>query len=179
MTAPNPTGVRRCIESALADAELEPRSVDAISGHLTATGADPREVASWSAALGRGPEQFPVITSTKSLIGHALGAAGAIESVAAVLMLKGGFVHASRNCEDVHPEIAPFAASIPHETVELPSLSVMMKAGFGFGDVNAALVLRKWACAVAFEIPFDQENEHGYPGDSGSRGEDPDTVCQG
>jgi 3-oxoacyl-(acyl-carrier-protein) synthase len=145
MTAPNPTGVRRCIEAALADAELEPRSVDAISGHLTATGADPREVASWSAALGRGPEQVPVITSTKSLIGHALGAAGAIESVAAVLMLKGGFVHASRNCEDVHPEIAPFAASIPHETVELPSLSVMMKAGFGFGDVNAALVLRKWA----------------------------------
>jgi 3-oxoacyl-(acyl-carrier-protein) synthase len=145
MTAPNPTGVRRCIEAALADAELEPGSVDAISGHLTATGADPREVASWSAALERGPERFPVITSTKSLIGHALGAAGAIESVAAVLMLKGGFVHASRNCEDVHPEIAPFAASIPHETVELPSLSVMMKAGFGFGDVNAALVLRKWA----------------------------------
>jgi 3-oxoacyl-(acyl-carrier-protein) synthase len=145
MTAPNPTGVRRCIEAALADAELEPGSVDAISGHLTATGADPREVASWSAALERGPERFPVITSTKSLIGHALGAAGAIESVAAVLMLKGGFVHASRNCEDVHPEIAPFAASIPHETVELPSLAVMMKAGFGFGDVNAALVLRKWA----------------------------------
>jgi 3-oxoacyl-(acyl-carrier-protein) synthase len=145
MTAPNPTGVRRCIEAALADAELEPGSVDAISGHLTATGADPREVASWSAALERGPERFPVITSTKSLIGQALGAAGAIESVAAVLMLKGGFVHASRNCEDVHPEIAPFAASIPHETVELPSLSVMMKAGFGFGDVNAALVLRKWA----------------------------------
>ncbi len=145
MTAPNPTGVRRCIEAALADAELEARAVDAISGHLTATGADPREVASWAAALGRGPEQFPVITSTKSLIGHALGAAGAIESVAAVLMLAGGFVHASRNCEDVHPEIAPFEASIPHETRELPSLSVMMKAGFGFGDVNAALVLRKWA----------------------------------
>jgi 3-oxoacyl-(acyl-carrier-protein) synthase len=52
-------------------------------------------------------------------------------------------VHASKNCEDVHPEIAPFAASIPHETRELP-LSVMMKAGFGFGDVNAALVLAKW-----------------------------------
>jgi len=145
MTAPNPTGVRRCIEAALADAALEPGAVDAISGHLTATGADPREVASWSAALGRGPEDFPVITSTKSLIGHALGAAGAIESVAAVLMLRGSFVHASQNCEGVHPEIEPFAASIPHEIRELPGLSVMMKAGFGFGDVNAALVLRKWA----------------------------------
>jgi 3-oxoacyl-(acyl-carrier-protein) synthase len=144
MTAPNPAGVVRCIQAALADAGLEPRQVDAISGHLTATGADPKEVASWSRALGRGPADFPVITSTKSLIGHALGAAGAIESVATVLMLEGGFVHASRNCEDVHPEIAPFAASIPHETRALPGLSVMMKAGFGFGDVNAALVLRKW-----------------------------------
>jgi len=144
MTAPNPTGVQRCIRAALADAALEPARVDAISGHLTATGADPKEVASWSRALGRGPADFPVITSTKSLIGHALGAAGAIESVAAVLMLEGGFVHASRNCEDVHPEIAPFAASIAHETRALPGLSVMMKAGFGFGDVNAAIVLRKW-----------------------------------
>jgi 3-oxoacyl-(acyl-carrier-protein) synthase len=144
MTAPNPMGVQRCIRDALADARLEGAQVDAISGHLTATGADPKEVASWSAALGRGPREFPRITSTKSLIGHALGAAGAIESVAAVLMLNGGFVHASRNCEDVHPEIAPFAASIPHETCELPGLSVMMKAGFGFGDVNAALVLRNW-----------------------------------
>ncbi len=144
MTAPNPAGVQRCISEALADAALDPARVDAISGHLTATGADPKEVASWSKALGRGPGDFPVITSTKSLIGHALGAAGAIESVAAVLMLEGGFVHASRNCEDVHPEIAPFAASIPHEARELPDLSVMMKAGFGFGDVNAALVLRKW-----------------------------------
>lgn len=144
MTAPNPTGVQRCIQAALADAALEPARIDAISGHLTATGADPKEVANWSRALGRGPADFPVITSTKSLIGHALGAAGAIESVAAVLMLEGGFVHASRNCEDVHPEIQPFAASIPHETRALPGLSVMMKAGFGFGDVNAALVLRKW-----------------------------------
>jgi 3-oxoacyl-(acyl-carrier-protein) synthase len=144
MTAPNPSGVVRCIQAALADAALDPARVDAISGHLTATGADPKEVASWSRALGRGPERFPVITSTKSLIGHALGAAGAIESVAAVLMLEGGFVHASKNCEDVHPEIAPFAASIPHETRELPGLSVMMKAGFGFGDVNAALALGRF-----------------------------------
>jgi 3-oxoacyl-(acyl-carrier-protein) synthase len=144
MTAPNPEGVVRCIQAALSDAALEPSRVDAISGHLTATGADPREVGAWSRALGRGPADFPWITSTKSLIGHGLGAAGAIESVAAVLMLEGGFVHASKNCEDVHPEIAPFADAIPHETLELPGLSVMMKAGFGFGDVNAALVLRKW-----------------------------------
>jgi 3-oxoacyl-(acyl-carrier-protein) synthase len=145
MTAPNPEGVRRCIQLAVADAGIAPSEVDAISGHLTATGADPREVASWSAALGRGPESFPWITSTKSLVGHTLGAAGAIESVAAVLMLRGGYVHGSKNCEDVHPEIARFAGSIPHETKALPGLRTIMKAGFGFGDVNAALVLRKWS----------------------------------
>jgi len=145
MTAPNPEGVRRCIQLAVADAGIAPSEIDTISGHLTATGADPREVASWSAALGRGPESFPWITSTKSLVGHTLGAAGAIESVAAVLMLRGGYVHGSKNCEDVHPEIAPFAASIPHETTALPSLRTIIKAGFGFGDVNAALVLRKWS----------------------------------
>jgi len=145
MTAPNPEGVRRCIQLAVADAGIAPSEIDAISGHLTATGADPREVASWSAALGRGPESFPWITSTKSLVGHTLGAAGAIESVAAVLMLRGGYVHGSKNCEDVHPEIAAFSASIPHETTALPSLRTIIKAGFGFGDVNAALVLRKWS----------------------------------
>ena len=78
------------------------------------------------------------------MIGHALGAAGAIESVASVLMLEGGFVHASINCEDVHPEIAPYEASIPHERREMPELRIIAKAGFGFGDVNACLVFRRW-----------------------------------
>ena len=144
MTAPNPTSVSRCITGAMADAGIEGKDVDAISGHLTATYADPREIESWSRALDRGPSDFPTITSTKSLIGHTLGAAGAAESVAAVLMLAGGFVHPSINCEDVHPEIADYAAAIPHVMRELPEMRVMMKAGFGFGDVNACLVLRKW-----------------------------------
>jgi 3-oxoacyl-(acyl-carrier-protein) synthase len=144
MTAPNPEGVRRCIAGALADAGVSPEEVDAIDGHLTATAADPREVAAWAEALRRAPGALPPITSTKSLIGHALGAAGAIESVASVLMVQQGFVHPSRNCEDVHPEIAPHAASIPHELRELPGLRTLVKAGFGFGDVNACLVFRKW-----------------------------------
>ena len=143
MTAPNPEGVVRCIRAALADAGVAGRDVDAIGGHLTATGADPREVQSWARALGCAPGELPPITATKSLIGHTLGAAGAVESVAAVLMLSGGFVHASRNCEDVHPEIEPFAHAIPHETRELP-LRRVAKAGFGFGDVNAAIVFRRW-----------------------------------
>lgn len=144
MTAPNPEGVRRCIRAAVAAAGIAPAEVQAISGHLTATAADPREVACWADALQRGPGDFPLITSTKSLIGHTLGAAGAIESVAALLMLQNGFVHASRNCEDLHPEIAPYADSVPHELHKAPELRLLMKAGFGFGDVNAALVLQKW-----------------------------------
>ncbi len=144
MTAPNPEAVRRCIGLAIEEAGVDPAEVQAISGHLTATGADPREVGSWAKALGREPGALPVITSTKSMIGHTLGAAGAIESVAAVLMLDGGFVHPSLNCEDVHPEIEPHAASIASEMREIPDLKVIMKAGFGFGDVNASLLLRKW-----------------------------------
>ena len=144
MTAPNQDSVRRCIRAALADAKLTGSRVDAINGHLTATGADPLEVASWAAALGLPPASFPRITSTKSMVGHTLGAAGAIESVATVLMLRGGFVHPSINCEDVHPEIAPYAASIPHVVREMPELRVAIKAGFGFGDVNACVVFQKW-----------------------------------
>jgi 3-oxoacyl-(acyl-carrier-protein) synthase len=101
-------------------------------------------VASWQAALESRPGSLPPITSTKSMIGHALGAAGAIESVASVLMVEKGFVHPSINCEDVHPEIAPNAASIPHEVLEKPDLDVVIKAGFGFGDVNVCLVFRRW-----------------------------------
>ena len=144
MTAPNPEGVRRCIAAALEDAETAPRAVDVINGHLTATGADPREVRAWAAALGRTPETLPTITATKSLIGHALGAAGGIECAACVLMLEGGFLHAAANCEDVHPEIAPFAASIPSATTPLGDRRVLVKAGFGFGDVNACVVFAKW-----------------------------------
>lgn len=144
MTAPNPVSVVRCVRGALANAGIRADEVDVINGHLTATGADPKEVASWAEALGRGPGDLPWITSTKSMIGHALGAAGAIESVASVLMLQGAFVHASLNCEDVHEQIAPFEASIPHSTKELPGLRTIIKAGFGFGDVNACAVFRKW-----------------------------------
>ncbi len=144
MTAPNPTSVQRCIAGALADAHVAPEQVDAINGHLTATGADPKEVDSWEKALRRRPGTLPPITATKSMIGHALGAAGGIESVASVLMVARGFVHPSINCEDVHPEIEKHAASIPHEMRELPDLDVLVKAGFGFGDVNACLVFRRY-----------------------------------
>jgi 3-oxoacyl-(acyl-carrier-protein) synthase len=144
MTAPNPVSVRRCIGEAIADAGIEPLEIDLINGHLTATGADPSEVAAWADVLDATAETFPVINSTKSMIGHGLGAAGALESVACILMLRNGFVHPSLNCEDVHPEIEVYADSIPHEAREMPELSTIIKSGFGFGDVNACAIFRRW-----------------------------------
>lgn len=143
MTAPNPVAVQRCIQLALHDAEVNADEIDLISGHLTATMADPLEVANWSHALRRGPAHFPLINATKSMVGHCLGAAGAIETVAAVLELCAGFVHPSINCEDVHPDVLPFEGSIPHEVRHI-SVRTVAKASFGFGDVNGCLILRRW-----------------------------------
>lgn len=143
MTAPNPLGVQRCIRDALDAAGVRGEDVGAINGHLTATMADPREIASWQAALGVAPERFPPINSTKSMIGHTLGAAGGIECVASVLELDRGFVHGSLNCEDLHPELEPYRASIPRETIELEP-GIVAKASFGFGDVNACVIFGKW-----------------------------------
>jgi len=144
MTAPNPEGVQRCIRSAISDADITPRQIDAINGHLTATFADPGEVKNWSQALERGPEDFPYINATKSMVGHCLGAAGGIESIAVILQLYKGFLHPSVNCEDAHPEIADFADKIPQTMIEYPDLKIIAKAGFGFGDVNSCLIFKKW-----------------------------------
>lgn len=143
MTAPNPEGVQRCIRAALADADVVGDEIDAVSGHLTGTMADPKEVNNWSKALARKAGGLPWITAPKSMLGHGLGAAGAIEAITAVLMLLGGYVHPSLNCEDLHPEIEPFAESIPHQLVQSPTLSTVAKAGFGFGDVNCCLVFAR------------------------------------
>jgi 3-oxoacyl-(acyl-carrier-protein) synthase len=144
MTAPNPEGVKRCIRGAVADAGIDPAEVDVINGHLTATYADPYEVKSWAGALDRTPANFPYIQATKSLIGHCLGAAGAIECVASILQIYKGFLHPSINCEDVHPEIAEYAGKIPQKCLEVPKLRIIAKAGFGFGDVNSCIIFKKW-----------------------------------
>jgi len=144
MTAPNPVGVQKCIRGAVADAGIRLSEIDAINGHLTATYADPHEVKNWAAALERTPESFPYINSTKSMIGHCLGAAGAVECVASVLQVYRGFLHPSINSEDVHPEIADFAPKIVQKCMEFPDLKYLAKAGFGFGDVNSCIIFRKW-----------------------------------
>ena len=144
MTAPNPESVQRCIRAAVADAGISVKDVDAINGHLTATFADPYEVKNWAVALERTPANFPWINSTKSLVGHCLGGAGAVESVSVVLQLCKGFIHPSVNSEDVHPEIEAFAPRIPQRMIEDANVKIIAKAGFGFGDVNSCMIFKKW-----------------------------------
>ena len=142
MTAPNSAGTQRCIRAALAEAHTSPEEIDAISGHLTATKGDVLEIANWAEALERKGAAFPWVNSLKSLVGHCLGASGAIECVAAVLQLHEGFLHPSINCEDVHPEIAACIAPdrIPQKVMRPAKLEVIAKSSFGFGDVNAVVV---------------------------------------
>jgi 3-oxoacyl-(acyl-carrier-protein) synthase len=145
ITAPNPDGIVRCIQGALQDAEIDASAIDAISGHLTATMFDPYEIALWSKALGRKGKDFPYIASLKSMIGHCLSAAGAIESVAAVLELYKGFLHPSINCEDLHPKITEVIDSqcIPTTAKDI-DLNIIAKSSFGFGDVNSVVIFKKY-----------------------------------
>ena len=146
MTFPNADGVVRCIRRVLDDSGVKPDQISLINGHLTSTMADPLEIGNWRKALGLSPEHFPLVQSTKSMIGHALGAAGALEAVAAIDQLSRGYVHPSINCEDVHREIVPIAASIPRQALER-RLEYVIKASFGFGDVNGCLLFKRWAQA--------------------------------
>jgi 3-oxoacyl-(acyl-carrier-protein) synthase len=158
MTAPNPNAVQRCVRDAVRMAELVPRELDAINGHLTATRADPVEVNNWARALELSPNEFPLLHATKSLIGHTLAAAGGIECATCVLEIHHGFIHPSKNCEDIHPEIARYEARVVRELVELESLRTIAKASFGFGDVNACVVFRKWRPGEAGTSNATKEN---------------------
>jgi len=79
------------------------------------------------------------------MVGHCLAAAGSIESVATVLQLKEQFVFPNTNCKDVHPEILKLISEekIVKELLETP-INIVAKASFGFGDVNACLIFKRY-----------------------------------
>jgi len=145
MTAPNPAGIIRCITDALADANIGPKSIDLISGHLTATAADRLEIQNWGQALDRKGDNFPMLNSLKSMIGHCLSAAGSIESVASILQIVHQFVHPNINIEDPDPEIVRMTGpdSIPVKMVK-KEINTVAKANFGFGDVNTCVIFSKF-----------------------------------
>ncbi len=146
MTAPNPKAVQRCLRVAIQNSRIHPDEIDLINGHLTATIKDPEEVDNWATVLGRKGKDFPYIHSLKSMIGHCIGAAGSIESVAAVLGLKNDFIFPSINCEDIHPKISSIIAEqcIPRTTINQANIKVVAKASFGFGDVNSCVIFKKY-----------------------------------
>lgn len=145
MTAPNSIAVQRCITQAMAQAGVTGMDIDAINGHLTATGKDSLEIENWSKALGRAGKDFPYINALKGMVGHCLSGSGSIELVASVLQLKEGFLFPNINCEDLHPEISAIidATCVPRELINV-NLNIIAKASFGFGDVNACVILKKY-----------------------------------
>ena len=146
LTAPNSGAVQRCIINALVDAQISSNEIDLINGHLTATSKDGLEIENWTKALQRKGTQFPYINSLKSMVGHCLAAAGAIESVASVIQLKEQFMFPNINCEDIHPEISALIAreKVPQKTIE-KKINIIAKASFGFGDVNACVIFKKYS----------------------------------
>jgi 3-oxoacyl-(acyl-carrier-protein) synthase len=145
LTAPNAEAVQKCIRDAIVDAGIAAAEIDAINGHLTATSKDSLEIENWTKALHRKGADFPYINSLKSQVGHCLAAAGAIEAVASVLQIKDQFVFPNINCEDVHPEISELISSdsIPIKMIE-KNMNMVVKASFGFGDVNACVIFKKY-----------------------------------
>jgi 3-oxoacyl-(acyl-carrier-protein) synthase len=145
LTAPNPEAVQKCITDALLDSKIKASEIDVLNGHLTATSKDGLEIENWSNALQRKGTNFPYINSLKSMVGHCLAAAGAIESVASVLQIKEQFIFPNINCEDIHPEITALISSdkIPTKMIE-KNINIVAKASFGFGDVNACVIFKKY-----------------------------------
>jgi 3-oxoacyl-(acyl-carrier-protein) synthase len=145
MTAPNAQGTQRCIKEAIASAGIEATDIDLISGHLTSTMGDVLEINNWSKAMGLSGEDFPMINSLKSMTGHCLSGAGAIESIASFIQLEDGFIHPSLNMCELHPDIAKNISEkcVPQETQQ-KELNIIAKSSFGFGDVNSCLIFKKY-----------------------------------
>jgi len=135
--APAPEGSSAVMRLALADAGLEPQAVDYVNAHGTSTPqGDPSEAAAMSQVFG---DRQPLVSSTKSLTGHAVGAAGSLEAIYTVLMMRGGYLAASANLDRVDEECRHLNL-VQGSAIELPS-RVTMTNSFGFGGTNAALVL--------------------------------------
>ena len=145
LTAPNPEAVQKCIVDAMKNANIKSTEIDAINGHLTATIKDPQEIENWTKALDRKGKEFPIINSLKSMVGHCLAAAGAIENVATVLQLKHQFIFPNTNCNEVHQDILNLISKekIPTKLLRT-KINIIAKASFGFGDVNGCIIFKRY-----------------------------------
>lgn len=137
---PDGTSAARCITLALMDAAVEPGEVDYVNAHGTSTQLnDAAETRAIKLALGDRAYHLPV-SSLKSMIGHALGASGAIESVAAVISLRDGFIPPTINLHERDSDCdLDYVSEGPRKAV----INVILKNSFAFGGQNACLVFRR------------------------------------
>jgi len=137
MVQPSGEGAARCMKLATHDVTTP---IDYINAHGTSTPiGDTKELGAIKVAF---PNKVPYISSTKSLTGHALGAAGVNEAIYTLLMQQNSFVSATANVKDIDPE----AADLPIVTKRMDNieLNTVMSNSFGFGGTNSSLVFRKY-----------------------------------
>jgi 3-oxoacyl-[acyl-carrier-protein] synthase II len=142
ITAPDPEakGAARSVRQALAQAGVAPEEIGYINAHGTSTPLnDAMETLALKSALGSAAYRIP-ISSTKSLTGHALGAAGGLESVACIQALRQGVVPGTMNYETPDPDCD--LDYVPNACREVP-VGLALNVSFGFGGHNAAVLFKK------------------------------------
>jgi len=140
ITQPSADGAARAIRAALTDAQLAPESIGYINAHGTATQAnDATETAAIRQVFGAQADRL-MVSSTKSMHGHALGAAGAIEAAATVLALRHGILPPTANFTEADP--ACDLDVIPN-TARAAAVEFALSNSFAFGGLNAVLALRR------------------------------------
>jgi 3-oxoacyl-[acyl-carrier-protein] synthase II len=143
ITAPAPggEGAARVMKLALEDAGLGPQEVDYINAHGTSTPLNDKfETAAIKTVFGEHAHKVP-ISSTKSMIGHLLGAAAGVEVIAALLSIRDEVIHPTVNYE--HPDPECDLDYVPNESRKSP-VRVAISNSFGFGGHNVTLVVRKF-----------------------------------
>jgi 3-oxoacyl-[acyl-carrier-protein] synthase II len=138
---PEPNGPIKAIRGALADAGVEPEAVDYINAHGTGTPlGDVAETKAIKAVFGEGAYEVP-ISASKSMLGHGLGAAGAMEMIACVLAIRDQRISPTINLDQPDPECD--LDYVPH-TAREAQIDVVLKNSFGMGNQNACVVLRRY-----------------------------------
>ena len=143
ITAPDPTGTwpAACIQQALSDAGIAPEQVDYVNAHGTSTPLnDSGETAALKKVFGDHAGKL-MVSSTKSMTGHMLGAGGAVEAIFSLLALKDGFVPATINYQV--PDPACDLDIVPNQGREA-DIKYAISDSLGFGGHNACLVFHKW-----------------------------------
>ncbi|MGB2594452.1 MAG: beta-ketoacyl-[acyl-carrier-protein] synthase family protein [Pseudolabrys sp.] len=146
LTAPDATGMARAITATLADAALSPNMVDYVNAHGTGTTAnDYAETVALHRSFGAHARQLAV-SSTKSVIGHTLGAAGALEFVAGIMAIRDGIVPPTMNYLGMDPDCD--LDYVPNEARRMPVHAILSNS-FAFGGLNAVLAARQFQGEIA------------------------------